>query len=116
MRQTPQPRLGEVWSAVFDPATGHEQRGVRPALVISNDDFNQLPHTFCILVPLTRTNKDIPSHIPVHPPQGGLRETSFIMCEQEKSPSVTRLRRRMGSVDGATVDLVQATIARFIDR
>lgn len=116
MKQMPQPRLGEVWSTLFEPASGHEQRGIRPALVISNESFNRLPHSFCILVPLTRTNKGIPSQIPVYPPDGGLRETSFIMCEQEKSLSVTRLRRRMGSVDTDTLELVQATVAMFIDR
>lgn len=115
MRQTPQPRLGEVWSALFDPAKGHEQRGIRPALVISNDQFNRLPHTFCILVPLTRTNKGIPSHIVVRPPEAGLAEKSFVMCEQEKSLSVTRLRRRMGTVNAGTLALVQATVALFID-
>jgi len=110
------PRAGEIWSMLFDPARGHEQRGIRPALVISNDRFNQLPHTFCILVPLTRTDKGIPSQIPVYPPEGGLRETSFIMCEQEKSLSVTRLRRRMGNVNPETLELVQATVALFINQ
>ena len=36
----------------FDPVRGHEQGGVRPGLVVSNDLFNRTPHTFCILVPL----------------------------------------------------------------
>lgn len=115
MRSLPRPRLGEVWSATFDPVQGHEQGGVRPGLVISNDQFNRTPHTFCILVPLTRTDRGIPSHIPIHPPEGGMRELSFALCEQVKSLSVTRLHRRLGTVDPSTTDRVQAVIRKFIE-
>ena len=116
MRPMPQPRLGEVWSATFDPVRGYEQGGVRPGLVISNDRFNRTPHTFCILVPLTRTRRDIPSHIPVYPPEGGLRDVSYLLCEQVKSLSVSRLHRRLGMVDRATVERVQAVVGMFIDQ
>ncbi|MEJ7762366.1 MAG: type II toxin-antitoxin system PemK/MazF family toxin [Thermomicrobiales bacterium] len=116
MNSLPRPRLGEVWSVTFDPVRGHEQGGVRPGLVISNDLFNRTPHTMCILVPLTRTNRDIPSHLPLHPPEGGLRAVSFMLCEQAKSLSVTRLHRRLGAVDRATVERVQAMVGLFIDR
>ncbi len=115
-RPLPQQRLGEVWSVTFDPVRGHEQGGVRPGLVISNDQFNRTPHTFCILVPLTRTNRGIPSHIPIHPPEGGLRDVSFVLCEQAKSLSVSRLHRRIGRVDPSTVERVQAMVGLFIDR
>jgi mRNA-degrading endonuclease toxin of MazEF toxin-antitoxin module len=39
-----EPRAGEVWDVDFDPRVGREQGGVRPALVISNDTFNQVPN------------------------------------------------------------------------
>jgi len=116
MSSLPRPRLGEVWSVTFDPVRGHEQAGVRPGLVISNDPFNRTPYTFCILAPLTRINRDIPSHIPVHPPEGGLRDVSFVLCEQVKSLSVSRLHRRLGTVEQSTVERVQAMVGAFIDR
>lgn len=116
MRSLPRPRLGEVWSVTFDPIRGHEQGGVRPGLVISNDPFNRTPHTLCILVPLTRTDRGIPSHLPIHPPEGGLRDVSFALCEQAKSLSVGRLHRRLGTVDRSTVEMVQAMVGMFIDR
>jgi mRNA interferase MazF len=95
---------------------GHEQGDVRPGLVISNDLFNRTPHTLCILVPITRTDRGIPSHIAIHPPEGGLRDLSFALCEQAKSLSVRRLHRRLGSVERATVEQVQAMVGLFIDR
>jgi mRNA interferase ChpB len=33
---------GEVVSLPLDPAIGHEQRGTRPALVLTTKDFNKL--------------------------------------------------------------------------
>ncbi len=116
MRSLPRPRIGEVWSVTLDPVRGHEQGGVRPGLVISNDSFNRTPHTFCILVPLTRTDRGIPSHIPIHPPEGGLRDRSLALCERVKSLSVSRLHRRLGAVDPSTVERVQAMVGQFIDR
>ena len=116
MRSLPRPRLGEVWSVTFDPVQGHEQGGVRPGLVISNNLFNRTPHTLCILAPLTRVDRGIPSHVPIDPPEGGLRDRSFILCEQVKSLSVSRLHRRIGTVEPSTVERVQAIAGLFIDR
>ena len=116
MRSLPRPRLGEVWSVTFDLVQGHEQGGVRPGLIISNDRFNRTPHTFCILAPLTRTNRGIPSHVPIHPPEGGLRDLSFVLCEQVKSLSVSRLHRRLGTVNQSTVEQVQSIVRMFIDQ
>ncbi len=33
------PRKGDFLAVTFDPQSGHEQRGRRPALVVSNDLF-----------------------------------------------------------------------------
>jgi mRNA interferase MazF len=107
--------MGEVWIVSFNPVIGHEQGGTRPGLVISNDLFNRTPHSFCILVPLTRIERGVPSHVPIDPPEGGLQVRSFILCEQVKSLSVSRLQRRIGMVDQSTVERVQAIVRRFID-
>ena len=42
------PRKGDYVAATFDPQSGHEQKGRRPALVISNDLFNR--HTGLAIV------------------------------------------------------------------
>jgi len=116
MKSLPEPRSGEVRSVVFDPVRGHEQGGIRPALVISNDEFNVLPHSLRIVVPITRTNKGIPFHLPIAPPEGGLIAPSFILCEKEKAASITRFRRLMGTVDASTLQRVQELVGKFIDR
>ena len=116
MRAMPTLSLGEEWMVSFDPLQGHEQGGIRPGLVISNDPFNRTPHTLCVVVPLTRTNRGFPSHVEIHSPQGGLRVVSFALCEQARSLSVSRFRRRLGTVELTTVKRVQAIVGMFIDR
>ena len=65
----------------FDPQSGHEQKGRRPALVISNSLFNR-GTGLAIVCPLTNTKRGIPFHLPV-PDSSTL--TGFLMVEQVKS-------------------------------
>jgi mRNA interferase MazF len=75
------PQRGDFVVLTFDPQTGHEQKGRRPALVISNYLFNK--HTgLAIVCPITNRNKNMPFHIPV-PNQSSL--SGYIMVEQVKS-------------------------------
>jgi mRNA interferase MazF len=75
------PRKGDFIAATFDPQSGHEQRGRRPALVVSNDLFNK--HTgLAIVCPITNTRRDYPFHVAIPAEQG---VTGFVMVEQVKS-------------------------------
>ncbi len=75
------PRKGDFITLSFDPQSGHEQKGRRPALVISNYLFNK--HTgLAIVCPITNTNRQIPFHLPT-PSSSSL--TGFVMVEQVKS-------------------------------
>lgn len=75
------PAKGDLVILSFDPQSGHEQKGRRPAIVISNYLFNQ--HTgMAIVCPITNTNRGIPFHVSVSQ-QSSL--TGFIMVEQVKS-------------------------------
>ena len=57
------PKKGDFISLSFDPQTGHEQKGRRPALVVSNDLFNK--HTgLAIVCPVTNTTEDIHFTLP----------------------------------------------------
>ena len=87
------PRKGDFVALTFDPQSGHEQRGRRPALVVSNDLFNR--HTgLCIACPITRTRRDFPFHVPI-PENPDV--TGFVMVEQVKSIDFrSRNARRIG--------------------
>ena len=75
------PKKGDFVILTFDPQSGHEQKGRRPALVVSNTIFNK--HTGLAMVcPITNTFRDFPFHVPV-PAESPL--TGYIMVEQMKS-------------------------------
>ncbi|MBI4432803.1 MAG: type II toxin-antitoxin system PemK/MazF family toxin [Candidatus Omnitrophica bacterium] len=75
------PKKGDLVILTFDPQAGHEQKGRRPALIVSNDLFNK--HTgFAVACPITNTDRKIPFHVPI-PPQSSL--TGWVMVDQVKS-------------------------------
>ena len=53
------PNKGDFITLSFDPQAGHEQRGRRPALIISNHLFNQATG-LAIACPITNTDRKIP--------------------------------------------------------
>ena len=75
------PRQGDLVALDFDPQSGHEQKGRRPALVVSKDVFNKATG-MAICCPITNTNRNMPFHVPIN---GRTSLTGFVMCEQVKS-------------------------------
>lgn len=110
-----EPKAGEVWDVLFDPQVGREQRGLRPALVLSNDEFNALRNELHIVVPITGSDRGLPFHVRIEASTAGLSKTSFIMCDQEKSQSIDRFVRKRGQVPGDVLRQAQKTVGRFID-
>ncbi|WP_076461428.1 type II toxin-antitoxin system PemK/MazF family toxin [Limosilactobacillus caccae] len=54
---------GQILMVDFNPPNGHEQKGYRPALVISNNDFNQLCGGMVKVIPITSNEKAFPLHL-----------------------------------------------------
>lgn len=75
------PEKGDFIVLSFDPQSGHEQKGRRPAIVVSNFLFNQATG-LAIVCPITNTDRKVPFHFPI-PKKSSL--TGFVMVEQVKS-------------------------------
>ncbi len=75
------PRQGDFIVLDFDPQSGHEQRGRRPALVVSKDLFTQRTG-MAIVCPITNTDRQFPFHVAV-PAEAEV--TGFVMVEQVKA-------------------------------
>ena len=101
------PARGEIWLANFNPTLGHEQAGTRPALIVSADALNNGPAELVVVLPLTTRDRRVPLRVPIEPPNGGVRELSFIMCEMIRSISTSRLIRLFGTVDQHTMRIVE---------
>ena len=74
-------KQGTIIKINFDPQKGHEQAGYRPAVVISNNDYNKNCN-MTILCPITNTNKPFPLHIPL---DNRTKTTGFVLCEHVRS-------------------------------
>ena len=75
------PDQGDIVALSFDPQSGHEQKGRRPAFVVSKKLFNQ-GTGFAMVCPITNTERNFPFHVPVPKTYS---VTGFIMVEQIKS-------------------------------
>src|SRR3989304_2838305 len=97
------PKKGDFVVLSFDPQRGHEQKGRRPALVVSNTLFNK--HTGLAMVcPITNTRRDFPFPVPV-PGESPLR--GYIMAEQIKSVDYgSRKVKFVEKAGGAVLDEV----------
>ena len=94
------PRKGDFITLSFDPQAGHEQRGRRTTLVVSNDLFNRRVG-LAIVCPITNTDRRFPFHVPL-PPASSL--SGFVMVEQVKS--VDFVMRRARFLERAPAELI----------
>jgi mRNA interferase MazF len=75
------PQKGDFITVSFDPQSGHEQKGRRPALVVSNTLFNERTG-MAIVCPVTKTERNFPFHVVVKDNED---ISGFVMVEQVKT-------------------------------
>lgn len=73
------PQTGDFVRLTFDPQSGYEQKGRRPALVVSNTLFNARTQ-LAMVCPITNTFRNVPFKVP-----NDSSLTGYIMVEQIKS-------------------------------
>lgn len=98
------PKKGDFIIVTFDPQSGHEQKGRRPALVISNTLFNK--HTgLAIVCPITNTYRNFPFHVKI-PDQCSL--SGYLMVEQVKS--IDFVSRKVKFVEKAPLSILNEVL------
>jgi mRNA interferase MazF len=101
------PHRGEVWLVDLNPTRGHEQAGKRPALVVSEDIFNEGPADLCIVIPITSKLRQIPSQVRIPRLEGGLERDSAALCEAVRSISRSRFVRKLGAIRRERMRIVE---------
>ncbi len=105
-------RRGDIYYADLSPVVGSEQGGLRPVLIVQNDTGNRHSPTVIAAAITSQVGKArLPTHIEVHALQSGLSRDSVILLEQIRTLDKSRLRERMGKLDGSTMDRVDNAIA-----
>lgn len=102
-----QPDRGEIWWVDLSPTKGHEQSGHRPAVIISANTFNHGPAGLVVVLPVTTTDRDIPLHVKIEPPEAGIEKPSVILCDQIRTISKSRLTDRLGHLNSPTLQQIE---------
>jgi mRNA interferase MazF len=84
------PDSGDVVWLTFDPQTGHEQRGRRPALVLSPRSYNDKA-SLALLCPITTRAKGYPFEVAIQTPA----VTGVVLADHLKSLDWTQRQARL---------------------
>ena len=93
-------RRYDIVQADLGKAVGSEQAGIRPVLIVQNDQGNKFSNT-TIIIPLTSKLKSLnqPTHTLIRKSiDTGLRTDSVLLGEQMRVISYQRIIKKIGSV------------------
>ncbi|MDR0819054.1 MAG: type II toxin-antitoxin system PemK/MazF family toxin [Oscillospiraceae bacterium] len=96
---------GDIIWISLDPQAEHEQKGRRPALVISNNTFNSFTRTAAILCPITNSNRNNPLQVRL---DGRTATGGVIMCDQAKILDVGQ--RNAAFIEKAPAEIIDEVV------
>ena len=107
---------GDIFLVSLDPASGHEQRGQRPVLIVSPGRFNRLTGTPVVL-PITRGGAFVRmAGFAVSLEAAGIRTTGIIRCDQPRALDLgSRHARLLERLPAALMDEVLAKIVTLFE-
>jgi mRNA interferase MazF len=88
---------GELWLVDLNPVIGHEQSGIRPALIISDNNLNHSPAELVIIAPVTTRYRGLLAHVELE--SSYLKTKSYVKTEDIRSISTKRCIKKLGYVD-----------------
>lgn len=106
---------GSVIVVELDPTLGHEQRGVRPCVVVSDPDVisDQRFPLVCV-VPVTGTPGEGLLYPPLAPGTSGLAKRSFALIDHLRSIDKRRVRRAFGELTAEEMDAIDEGLTVFL--
>lgn len=106
---------GTVVLLVLDPTLGHEQRGTRPCVVVS-DPLVVADQRFPLVgvVPLTGTPAEGALYPPLSPGASGLTKRSYALVDHLRSVDKRRIRMVYGRVDAGELRAIDDGLLLFL--
>ena len=96
-------RRGELYLADLNQQVGSEQSGLRPVIIVQNEQGNNHSPT-TIICPITSKDKtEIATHVTITPEDCDIIKESIILCEQVRVVDKTRLKRKLGRVNNKKI-------------
>ena len=106
---------GTIVQILLDPTIGHEQKGLRPCVIVSDPDVtsDQRFPLLCV-VPITGTPGEGPLYPALAPGPSGLRKTSFALVDQLRSVDKRRVRRVFGQVAETELHAIETGLFLYL--
>ena len=106
---------GAVVLVELDPTIGHQQRGVRPCVVVSDPEVigDQRFPLICI-VPVTGAPGEGLLYPPSAPGKSGLAKKSFALIDQLRSVDKRRVRGVFGELARGEIAAIDDGLATFL--
>lgn len=104
-------KQGDIIYVNFNPQAGHEQKGKRPAVVVSSNDFNYLSN-LVLVAPITHTKSNNIFRAEV---KNCEKIDGYIMCDQIKTiDTKARKAKYCDSLSQDNLNLVLSIIRAII--
>ena len=106
---------GAVVVVELDPTVGHEQRGLRPCIVVSDPDVigDQRFPLICV-IPVTGTPGEGLLYPPLTPGPSGLAKRSFALIDHLRSIDKRRIRSVYGELPSDEISAIDEGLAAFL--
>lgn len=93
-------KRGEIFLVNLEPVKGSEQGGIRPCLIIQNDNGNKYsPVTIVASITSRVFEKEFPTNIFISKKDSGLSKDSTILLNQIKTVDKKRIIKKVGLLD-----------------
>nr|VFK20141.1 MAG: mRNA interferase MazF [Candidatus Kentron sp. LPFa] len=107
---------GDIYLVSLDPTSGHEQRGMRPVLIVSPSAFNHLTKTPIVVPITTGGNFARMAGFAVPLAKAGTKTTGIVRCDQPRALDIgSRHARRLESVPASIMEKVLARIVPIFE-
>ena len=107
---------GDIYLVSLNPASGHEQQGTRPVLLISPTAFNRLTRTPVVLPITSVGNFARTAGFAVSLMDSGTQTTGIVRCDQPRALDIgSRNGRKLESVPRAVLDEVLDKVALLFE-
>lgn len=106
---------GAVILVDLNPTVGHEQRGMRPCVTVSDPDVigDQRFPLICV-VPVTGTAGEGALYPSLLPGVSGLKKRSYVLIDHLRSIDKRRIRRVYGGVSAEELNSIDEGIALYL--
>ena len=111
-----EPTRGDIWLVNLGNATGHEQSGERPCIIIRQDAFYITHPGTTIVIPCTKKGESFTPGTTVKLPagEGGLSFDSVVLCHQLRVVDCQKFLRQIGTLRSEKLSEIELTLGHVL--